>query len=120
MNLSFIDSIFDKVKKPIYIYSVIIAHIIYLSIALGLVIIKKDYINYLNVFTQSFVAVFLILLFHPFRKHEYREGDGILLFGAGIFLLTNIGITNILLDKITNNINNINNINNLIHIDDKK
>jgi hypothetical protein len=107
MNLSYIDSIFDKVKRPVYIYSVILAHIIYISVAFGLLVVQKEYINYLNVFTQSFVAGFLILRFHPFRKHEYKEGDGILLFGAGIFLLTNIGISNLLLSTITRITDNI-------------
>ncbi len=92
-----LDSLLDRVKKPIYIYSVVAANIIYILLVFGLIAINKSYVHILNLFTQLFVALFLIYRFHPFREYEYRENDNILIFGAGLFLLTNIGVTNLLL-----------------------
>ena len=99
-----VDSLFEKVKRPIYIYSVLLAHLLYVLLALGIFIVDKKYIHYLNVFTQAFVAGFLIYRFHPYTKYELREDDNILLFGAGIFLLTNIGITSLIVNNITSSI----------------
>ena len=93
-----LDSLLDKVKTPFYIYSVVAANVIYILVAFGLVAFNKSYVHILNIFTQLFVALFLIYRFHPYREYEYRENDNILLFGAGIFLLTNIGVTNLLLN----------------------
>lgn len=97
MKEKVLDSLLDKIKRPIYLYSIIAANLVYILIAFGLVAINKSYVHILNLFTQTFVAVFLIYRFHPFREYEFRENDNLLLFGAGIFLLTNIGVTNLLL-----------------------
>jgi len=101
------DKILDKIKKPVYLTAIGFIYISYFLIFFGLFYINKKYIDIFSNFLLTFVCLFLILRFHPFRKHELREFDSTIIFGSAVLLLTNAGLTNIIANDISNVITNI-------------
>jgi hypothetical protein len=67
---------------------------------------NKKYIDIFSNLLLTFVCLFLILRFHPFRKHELRDFDATIIFGSAVLLLTNAGLTNIIANDISNVITN--------------
>lgn len=76
---------------PYYIYSITLFHLLYVFLFIGILQFASDYLPVLNVCIQVFVCIFLILRFHPFRKHEFKESDARIIFGSATFLLLNLG-----------------------------
>jgi hypothetical protein len=100
-----IDKILDKIKKPVYLTSIGFIYLSYFLIFFGLFYINKKYIEIFSNILLTFVCLFLIIRFHPFRKHELREFDSNIIFGSAVLLLTNAGLTNIIMTDIKNVIN---------------
>lgn len=96
-----LDKILDKIKKPVYFYSIIFIYLSYFLIFFGIFYINKKYIELFSNLLLTFVCFFLIIRFHPFRKHELREFDATIIFGSAILLLTNAGLTKIIMNDIT-------------------
>ena len=76
---------------PYYIYSIAFFHLLYVFLFIGILSFASDYLPLLNVCIQFFVCFFLILRFHPFRKHDFKESDANVIFGSATFLLLNLG-----------------------------
>jgi hypothetical protein len=100
------DKILDKIKKPIYLTIIGFIYVSYFLIFFGVLYINKKYIEIFSNFLLTFVCLFLILRFHPFRKHELRDFDASIIFGSAVLLLTNAGLTNIIANDISNVITN--------------
>ena len=100
------DKILDKIKKPVYLTIIGFIYISYFLIFIGLFYINKKYIDIFSNLLLTFVCLFLILRFHPFRKHELRDFDATIIFGSAVLLLTNAGLTNIIANDISNVITN--------------
>jgi hypothetical protein len=86
----------EIIKKPLYIGSLFILHLAYILVFLGIIQYTPMFVNNLNILIQVFVCIFLMVKFHPFRKHELKEFDSTIIFGSAMFLLTNIGFTQLL------------------------
>jgi hypothetical protein len=93
MIIKTIDNILDNVKRPIYLGSVFTLECIYVLIFFKFINYTPTVVLYVNYFIQAFISIFLILKFHPFRKHEIKEFDSTIICGSAIFLLANIGFT---------------------------
>lgn len=78
--------------KYIYISTMMIIHIIYFATFVGVFAINQLYVNYLNVFIQTFVVLFLVARFHPFqnRQNNITSADTTIVFGSAILLGTNL------------------------------
>jgi hypothetical protein len=98
-----IENAMDRIKKPLYISSLFIINLIYVLAYLGMVKYNTTILDYLNIGIQLFVALFLMIKFHPYRKHELREFDAQIIFGCAIFLLVNLGLTEYF-ERFTKNI----------------
>ena len=85
-----IDDIFIFLGKYYYL-SVIILHITYIFLFFGVLSANPSYLKPLTTAVEFFIGVFLVWRFHPFRKHELRGYDAKVIFGSGLFLLTNVG-----------------------------
>jgi hypothetical protein len=94
------DKILDTVKKPVYMTSILFIYISYFLIFFGIFYINKTYIDLFSNLLLTFVCLFLIVRFHPFRKHELRDFDSTIIFGSAILLLTNAGLTKIFVDDV--------------------
>jgi hypothetical protein len=86
----------EIIKKPVYMGSLFILHLAYILVFLGIIRYTPMFVNNLNILIQLFVCIFLMIKFHPFRKHELKEFDSTIIFGSAMFLLTNIGFTQLL------------------------
>jgi hypothetical protein len=93
MVVKLIDNILEMVKRPIYLGTILILQLVYLLIFLKVIDYTPKLILYLDYFIQAFVSIFLIIKFHPFRKHEIKEFDSTIIFGSAFFLLANIGLS---------------------------
>jgi|LauGreDrversion4_2_1035121.scaffolds.fasta_scaffold00036_3 hypothetical protein len=100
------DKILDKIKKPVYLTSIGFIYISYFLIFFGIFYMNKKYIELFSNLLLTFVCLFLIIRFHPFRKHELREFDATIIFGSAILLLTNAGLTKLIMNDITMVMNN--------------
>lgn len=89
-----IDSTVNK-TKPIYKIVMAIIHIVYILLFLGIVSINFKYLRFFSIVIQIMVCIFLIVRFHPFREHYYIKNDATILFGSAIFMLENLGLTEI-------------------------
>ncbi len=104
----------EIIKKPVYMGSLFILHLAYILVFLGIIQYTPMFVNNLNILIQVFVCIFLMVKFHPFRKHELKEFDSTIIFGSAMFLLTNIGFTQLLTNyfgkTVTDNVKKQNNI----------
>lgn len=89
------DSLVDIIKKPVFVTSLLILHIAYLLIFIGIVTVDSHYLETLNIFIQLFIALVLIYQFNPLRTAELKAFDQDIIFGSSMILLTNLGITQI-------------------------
>lgn len=96
IETNFYDNFLDIIKKPIYIVCFTIIHLFYFAVFFKIISSTPEVITYLNIFIQIFISLFLILKFHPFRNHTLKPFDASIIFGSGIFLLTNLGFTELL------------------------
>lgn len=92
-QLSILDKLLDKTAAPLYLASIAVIYFIYITTFLGLSWVSTTYVKYLDMFVQGLIGIFLVLRFLPYRNHELRKNDSILIFGSGVFLLTNLGLT---------------------------
>lgn len=104
-----IDDIFTFLGKYYY-FSVIILHVTYIFIFFGVLSVYPSYLKPLTTAVEFFIGFFLVWRFHPFRKHELKEYDTKVIFGSGIFLLTNVGFITLFKKRIENDINSVVNI----------
>jgi hypothetical protein len=62
----------------------------------GIRIVDDTYIHSLNILTQTFVVIFLLYRFHPFRtEFILKPVDRTIVFGSAILLGTNLLLTNV-------------------------
>lgn len=97
-----IDSFVDIIKKPIYLFLIILIHLLYIAAYFGILKYNVKYIDYLNIGIQFLICIFLIIRFHPFRKHHLKEFDANIIFGSAVYLLINLGLTEYVLHYVNN------------------
>jgi len=86
-----------KVRMPLFIFSIVLVHILYLAVFLGVAFIDETYIRYLSTMIQTFVAIFLTIRFNPYLTSDYRitEFDKQVIFYSATFLLLNVVATEV-------------------------
>lgn len=87
-----IDNIASVLPRTIFVGSALI-YVSYIILFFGLFSINSQYINYLHASIQLIISVFLIIRFHPFRKHILEPTDSAVIFSGSVFLLTSLGLT---------------------------
>lgn len=96
-----VDNILDRVKKPVYLITVGSLYLLYFVALIGLFYIKPGYIHLISNIAHTFICLFLIIRFNPFRKHIFlHEFDDKIIFGSALILLFNLSITQYLLSHI--------------------
>jgi len=88
--IKYIDNFLDGLV-PYYIYGIVFFHAAYVLLFIGLFEFNKEYLSILDILIQTFVCIFLIIRFNPFRKHVLRPSDAQIIFGSATFLLLNLG-----------------------------
>lgn len=92
-----------KVRTPLFMFSVVLVHILYLAIFFGIALINETYIRYLSTMIQTFVAIFLSIRFNPYNS-DYRitDFDKQVIFYSATFLLLNVVATEVYVSFIQN------------------
>jgi hypothetical protein len=86
---------------PWFVWFLFISHVILIASFLLLGSLNESYVAVFSKIVRYFVCVFLLLRFHPFRKHNLGKYDGQIIFISALFLLTNEGMTEFLLSRIS-------------------
>ena len=74
-----------------YFWSILLIHVIYVAVFLGIFVNVPFYIRYLNFIIQVLLCFILMIRFHPFKEHNTsNQVDGMFIFGAATFLFTNV------------------------------
>ena len=90
MNIDIIDKHIDIARYP-YLVLVFLVHFCYFVAFFGILTIEETYMRYLNVITQTFIVVFLLYRFHPFRtQFVIKPVDLTVVFGSALLLGTNL------------------------------
>jgi hypothetical protein len=105
-----VDNILEIIKRPLYLGTVFLLEFIYVLIFFKIIDYTPQILLYLHYFIQGFIALFLIIKFHPFRKHEIKEFDSTIIFGSAMVLLANIGITEFIKKNFENTTKKADNI----------
>ena len=100
---STIDDVFDHVKKPFYLMTMIIIYGSYLLFLLGIYYVNPSYITNVFKYFEIFLCLFFIIRFHPFRKAVLRDFDQYLIFISGFIILTNLGIVEYIVNIVNKN-----------------
>lgn len=80
-----------KLPLKLYFISLTILHIIYAFVFLGILSAVPKYVYLWNILVQTFLCVFLMYRYHPFRgEYKFQKIDASLIFGAAMLLLFNI------------------------------
>jgi hypothetical protein len=98
-----VDSVLDHFSKH-FLNVLILSHIIYIVVYVGIFSINQKYVNDLNWIGQLAICIFLILRFHPFRKHTLKENDANIILACASFLLLNLGVIQIVDPYLKKNI----------------
>lgn len=104
--IKYIDNFLDGLV-PYYIYGIIFFHLAYVVIFIGLFQFNKEYLNILDISIQTFICIFLIIRFNPFRKHVLRPSDGEIIFGSATFLLLNLSFVKLFNQQLLKNVESI-------------
>lgn len=89
-----VDQALETHMKPTYMILITGFYILYVLIFLGITYIAPQYIRFISNFIYILLAIILIIKFNPFRSNPtLMPSDGALIFGAAIFILINVGIT---------------------------
>jgi hypothetical protein len=82
----------EKISKPFrYIQNGIL--FLYTMLYIGLVSFKPSYIYALTLWFNTFICIFLLYKFNPFREHTLNKNDSKIIFASALFMMTNLGIT---------------------------
>jgi hypothetical protein len=93
--MDYVDDFLDIIKRPIYIWFVLLPYVVYLVSVFGLIYLNPTYIDLLKSSMQIFIALILLIRFNPLRgHHQLREYDETIIFGSALILLTNASLTN--------------------------
>ena len=86
-----IDDVLEMIA-PYYIHLIAGMHILYAFAFVGIISTSSIYIQFINIFIQTFIGIFLMLRYNPFRKQKFYKNDANIIFGSAAFLLFNLGL----------------------------
>jgi hypothetical protein len=90
------DRVMETAKKPAYLLTLGITYIGYVFLFLGVSYISPGYIRAFGNFMHIMICFFLIYKFNPLRgKIQLTEYDSQMIFLSSMFILVNLGITEI-------------------------
>jgi hypothetical protein len=104
--IKYIDNFLDGLV-PYYIYGIIFFHVAYVLLFIGLFQFNREFLSILDISIQTFICIFLIIRFNPFRKHILRPSDAQIIFGSATFLLLNLGFVKLFNKQLMNNVESI-------------
>lgn len=89
-----VDRAIESNLKPTYMFLITVLYISYILLFLGISYIAPQYIRLISNSIHVLLAIILIIKFNPFRANNVIvPSDSAMIFGAAVFILINVGIT---------------------------
>ena len=96
--IKYIEQFFTGLGKHFQEVSVIF-YLLYFGTLSGIIFFNADYLNAFKILMHSFICLFLLLRFHPFREHTVSKYDARIIFASAVILLLNTGIVEFINEK---------------------
>ena len=81
--------------EKIYYIILISTYFVYIASFIGLISFAPEYLHTLQSVFNLYIAIILILRFHPFKKHKFDRFDQTIIFSAAIFILSTISLSSL-------------------------
>lgn len=98
--IRYIELIFTRLGEHFQKASVIF-YLLYFGTLSGIIFFNAEYLNTFKIIMHSFICLFLLLRFHPFREHTVSKYDARIIFASAVILMLNTGIVEFINTKIT-------------------
>jgi hypothetical protein len=93
--MEYIEDGLETIKKPLYLWFVLLPYILYVVSMFGLIYLNPTYVELLKSLTQIAIAIILLIRFNPLKtEHTLKKYDETIIFGTALILLTNASLTN--------------------------
>lgn len=89
--INYIEQIFTGLGEHFQKVSIIF-YLLYFGTLSGIIFFNADYLNTFKILMHTFICLFLLLRFHPFREHTVSKYDARIIFASAVILLLNTGI----------------------------
>lgn len=88
------DHTLEYISQPFKYFEVFFI-IIYAIIYIGIISSEPKWVHTISIIFHIFICTFLLYKFNPFRVHTLNKNDGKIIFASAVFMLANLGITEI-------------------------
>jgi len=103
--IEYVDDSVETIKKPLYLWFVLLPYILYVVSMFGLIYLNPTYVELLKSLTQIAIAVILLIRFNPMKtEHALKKYDETIIFGTALILLTNASLTNDFINYMTSKV----------------
>jgi hypothetical protein len=75
-------------QEKLFSFVIFFTYLLYFLIFFKLFGDAPVYLHYLDMFFKTYIALFLVYRFNPFRKVQFTDLDRRVSFSAGLFILT--------------------------------
>lgn len=89
--IKYIEQIFTGLGKHFQKVSIIF-YLLYFGTLSGIIFFNVEYLNTFKILMHTFICLFLLFRFHPFREHTVSKYDARIIFASAVILLLNTGI----------------------------
>lgn len=84
-----IDNSLEQVTTPVFFLGLGLIYIFYFTLLIGISVISRKTIGYINEFLKVIVCIFLLVRFNPFRKiRELKSIDSRIIFTSALIILS--------------------------------
>ena len=104
--IKYIEQIFTGLGEHFQKVSIIF-YLLYFGTLSGIIFFNMEYLNTFKILMHSFICLFLLIRFHPFREHTVSKYDARIIFASAVILLFNTGIIDIINNILTKYKSNI-------------
>jgi hypothetical protein len=89
----FLDNIIDYYAIRVFLILFFFLHLIHALVIFNITILSHEILDNLNTIAQMFICFILFYKFNPWRSVKVNENDKHVIFGAAVFLFSNLAIT---------------------------
>jgi hypothetical protein len=88
----FLDNVIDNYAIHVFLILFLILHLINALVIFNITVLSSDVLHSLDTMAQMFICFVLFYRFNPWRNVKVNENDKHVIFGAAVFLFSNLAI----------------------------
>jgi hypothetical protein len=89
----FLDNIIDNYAIRVFVVLFFFLHLIHVLVIFNITVLSSGVLHSLDTIAQIFICFVLFYRFNPWRNVKVNENDKHVIFGAALFLFSNLAIT---------------------------